>query len=102
MSSLSYFFSAVDTDTELLAQAGAPVYTFMLSLRPNFSFFSLFSQSLPQLAFMFYQRSRGEHPVRQEAGVCHGDDLMFIFPMETFPSAVDTAVWISIPTFRRL
>ena len=43
---------------------------------------------------MFYQRSRGEHPVRQEAGVCHGDDLMFIFPMETFPSAVDTAVCI--------
>ena len=95
MSSLSYFFSAVDTDTEMLARAGSSVYTYQLSLAPNFSFFPLFSLTLPQVALMFYQRSRGDHQVRRETGVCHGDDLMFIFPMEMFPAAVETEVSIS-------
>ena len=66
MSSLSYFFSAVDTDTELLARAGSSVYTFILSLRPNFSFFQLFRLSLLELCLMFY---RGSDQTRRDGSV---------------------------------
>ena len=90
--SLAYFFSPADRDTELLATAGASVFTFQLSLKPNFSFFEVFRLSFPQLCLMFYQLSRGYNTFSRDSGVCHGDDVLFIFPFEGLPPAVETEV----------
>ena len=92
MYSMTYFFSAADTDTELLARGGSKVFTFKLSLPPAFSLFELFAMPLVQLCQMFYCRSRGENPFKRETGVCHGDDLMYLFHMDVpgFPKTVET------------
>ena len=54
--SMSYFFSAADTDGEALARSGSQVHTFMLSLPPHFSLFELFSLNLAEICLMFAMR----------------------------------------------
>ena len=89
---MTYFYSAADTDTELLARGGSQVFTFILTLPPAFSLFELFALPFTQLCQMFYYRSRGENPFRRENGVCHGDYLMYLFNMDFpgFPKTVET------------
>ena len=79
-----------------MATAGASVFIFQLSVKPNFSFFEVFRLSFPQLALMFYQLRRGYNQFRRDSGVCHGDDVLYIFPFEGLPPAVETEVIIII------
>ena len=92
MFSMSYFFSAAHQDSRLLAQAGADVHAFVLAHPPAFTLMDLFRLSLGQLCWMFTARSFGYNPYPHQYGVCHGDDINYLFPMEPpgFPPAVVT------------
>ena len=89
---MSYFFSAAHQDSRLLAQAGADVHAFVLARPPAFTLMDLFRLSLGQLCWMFTARSFGYNPYPHQYGVCHGDDINYLFPMEPpgFPPAVVT------------
>ena len=88
--SMSYFYSGADTDIRLLAEAGYQVYPVILSHPPNFSLMDIFRLSLPQLVWSFSAKSVGHDPYPGNYGVCHGDDLNYLFPMSPFPDSVVT------------
>ena len=92
MYSMSYFHSATDHDSRLLAQAGHQVHVFILSHPPAFSLMDLFRLNMKQLVWMFTARSLGYNPYPQAYGTCHSDDIQYLFPMEPpgFPAAVVT------------
>ena len=66
---MSYFHSSMDEDSKLLASAGLPVFTFLLTQRAAFSLSTLFSLSLADIGWMFTKyalgmripQPRGEH-----------------------------------------
>ena len=88
--SMAYFFSGADHDTKLLKKAGAEVYNFVLSQPPNFTLMDLFRLSFPQMIYMFSARAFGHNPYPPVQGVCHGDDLIYLFPMTPFPETIVT------------
>merc|ERR1719320_296327 len=92
MYTMAWFLHGFDQDSKLLAKCGAEVYTFILSQPPNFSLMDMFRLSIPNLVLMFSCRSMGFNPYHKAYGVCHGDDLNYIFPMAPFgfPKAVVT------------
>jgi len=92
MYSMSYFHSGFDEDSKLLAKSGAQVFTFLLTQPPAFSLMDIFRLSLPKLSLSFTCRLVGFNPYKKEYGVCHGDDLNFLFPMSPpfFPKSVVT------------
>merc|ERR1719322_621387 len=87
---MSYFYSGADRDCKLLVRAGVPVYNFVLSHPPDFSLMDIFRLTLPQMILSFSARSMGYHPFQHDNGVCHGDDLNYLFPMAPFPKSVVT------------
>ena len=89
---MAYFHSGFDQDSKLLAKSGAEVYTFILTHSPAFTLMDIFRLSLPKLSLMFTCRSMGFNPFKKDFGVCHGDDLNYLFPMSPpgFPNAVVT------------
>ena len=92
MYTMSYFYSAADHDSRILAEAGIPVHVFILSHPPNFSLIEMFRLSLKQLVYFFACRKFGYNPYPHNYGVCHGDDLNYLFPMDPpgFPPTVVT------------
>ena len=52
----------------------------------------MFRLNLKQLMWMFASRAFGRNPYPQSYGVCHGDDLNYLFPMDppVFPPTVVT------------
>ena len=85
--SMAYFYSGADQDTKQLKQAGAEVYNFVLSHPPNFTLMDLFRFSFSQMIYSFSARAFGYNPYPPVQGVCHGDDLNYLFPMSTLPLA---------------
>ena len=57
--SMSYFMSSMDMDSKLLASAGLPVFTFLLTQPAAFSLSILFSLSLSKLGMMFTKHAMG-------------------------------------------
>ncbi|XP_023324454.1 venom carboxylesterase-6-like [Eurytemora carolleeae] len=92
MVGLSWFFFSFDRDSKLLANNGTPVYTFILTSPPDFSVFDLFRLKMGEIGRMFFFRRFGYNPFNQKYGVCHGDDLCFLFPFNVpgFPTRVKT------------
>ena len=92
MYSMAYFHSGFDEDSKLLAKSGAEVFTFILTHPPAFTLMDIFRLSLPKLSLMFTCRSIGFNPYKKDYGVCHGDDLNYLFPMAPpgFPKSVVT------------
>ena len=90
--SMAYFYSGADHDVRLLSSAGVPVYPLILSHPPNFSLMDIFRLSLGQLVWSFTARSLPclSDPHQADHGVCHGDDLNYLFPMSPFPESVVT------------
>merc|ERR1711892_271605 len=94
--SMAYFHSGFDQDSKVLAKSGAEVYTFILTHSPAFTLMDIFRLSLPKLSLMFTCRSIGFNPYKKDYGVCHGDDLNYLFPMappgffSVFPKSVVT------------
>ena len=88
--SMAYFYSGADHDSRLLAKAGFPIFNFILSHPPDFSLMDIFRLTLPQMILSFSARSMGFHPYQHDNGVCHGDDLNYLFPMSPFPKSVVT------------
>jgi len=91
--SMSYFHAGFDQDSKMLAKSGAEVYTLILTHPPAFTLMDIFRLSLPKLTLMFTCRSFGFNPFKKDYGVCHGDDLNYLFPMSPpgFPNAVVTS-----------
>ena len=92
MYTMSYFYSAADHDSRVLAEAGIPVNVFILTHPPAFSLIEMFRLNLKQLFYLFASRAFGHNPFPHNYGVCHGDDLNYLFPMDPpgFPSTVVT------------
>ena len=92
MYTMSYFYSAADHDSRILAEAGIPVHVFILTHPPAFSLIEFFRLHLRQLVCLFASKAVGHNPYPQNYGVCHGDDLNYLFPMDPpgFPSTVVT------------
>ena len=88
--SMAYFFRGADRDSKLLAGAGLEVYNMVLCHAPAFSLMEMFRLSLPQLIYLFSARSFGLNPFPPVDGVCHGDDLNYLFPMWPLPESVVT------------
>ena len=81
MFSMSNFYSGVDQDARLLADAGVAVHTFILTHPPSFSAMDIFRLNLKQLIYMFSARAFGYNPYPQHYGVSHCDDLSYLFPL---------------------
>merc|ERR1719348_2816565 len=92
MYTMSWFLHGFDQDSKLLAKYGSEVYNLVLSYPPNFSLMDVFRLSLPNLSLSFTCRLFGCNPYNKVYGVCHGDDLNYIFPMSPpfFPKSVVT------------
>jgi len=88
--SMAYFYRGADRDSKLLAGAGLEVYNMVLCHPPAFSLMEMFRLSLPQLIYLFSARSFGLNPFPPVDGVCHGDDLNYLFPMWPLPESVVT------------
>jgi len=88
---LSWFLSPMDRDSKLKAKHGGTVYTFILNSPPNFTLFDIFRLSLMKFGTMLSLRGLiGYNPYKKVYGVCHGDDICYLFPMAApgFPPAV--------------
>ena len=88
--SMAYFYSGAEHDTKLLKKAGVEVYNFVLTEPPNFTLMDLFRLSFLQIIYSFSARSFGYNPYPPVPGVCHGDDLIYMFPMSAFPDTIVT------------
>jgi len=91
--SMAWFLASSDVDAARLADAGVPVFKLLLTQPPNFSLMELFRLPLSKLALSFSYQSMGmSDPYGKTFGVCHGDDLMYLFPMNPpgFPKGVIT------------
>ena len=100
MFSMAYFHAGFDEDSKLLAKSGVDVFTFMLTHPPDFTLMDIFRLSLSQLSLMFTCRSLGFNPYKKELGVCHGDILSYLFPMNApgFPKAVVSSQQVEVQT----
>ena len=81
MFSMSRFYSGVDEDARVLAQAGVSVHAFILTHQPAFTAMDIFRLNMKQLIYMFSARAFGYNPYPERYGVCHCDDLNYLFPM---------------------
>jgi len=92
MLSMSWFQYPMDRDSKLIAQNGGSVYTFLLTYPPDFSLFELFRLGMKKLGWLFSARRLGLRPYSNHYGVCHGDDLCYLFPLDVpgFPARVRT------------
>ena len=57
--SFSYFVSPMDTDSQLLAEAGLPVFKFLLTQPASFSLSSLFAKKPSKVIRMFAKDAVG-------------------------------------------
>ena len=57
--SFSSFLSPLDTDSQLLSEAGLPVFTFLLKQPTAFSLATLFTIGLPKVVQLFVKNAFG-------------------------------------------
>ena len=88
--SLSTFYGTLATDTRLLAEAGTKVYSYKLNHQGTMTMLDIFRLSLPKLLLNFTGRFLGFKMFRRRLGVCHSDDLLYVFPMGPLPNALST------------
>jgi hypothetical protein len=60
--SMGYFHSALDEDSKLLASAGLPVFTFLLTQPTAFSLSTLFTLSKARILVLFAKAAFGMSP----------------------------------------
>ena len=88
--SLSTFCGTLATDTRLLAEAGTKVYSYKLNHEGTMTMLDIFRLPLPKLLLNFTGRYLGFKAFRRRLGVCHSDDLLYLFPMGPLPNALRT------------
>ena len=95
--SLSTFYGTLATDTRLLAEAGTKVYSYKLNHEGTITMLDIFRLPLPKLLLNFTGRFLGFKAFRRRLGVCHSDDLLYLFPMGPIPNPLKTESdrWVS-------
>ena len=90
--SMSYFVEPLFKDAELLVNQGWDVEIMRLSVPPAFSIFQVIRKPLVGLVLKMTGKFFGLGVFRRQYGVCHSDDLAFIFPFRVpgFPPTVQT------------
>ena len=88
--SLSTFYGTLATDTRLLAEAGAKIYSYKLNHQGTMTMLDIFRLPLPKLLLNFTGRFLGFKMFRRRLGVCHSDDLLYVFPMGPLPNPLST------------
>lgn len=88
--SLSTFYGTLATDSRLLAESGTKVYSYKLNHQGTMTMLDIFRLSLPKLLLNFTGRFLGFKMFRRRLGVCHSDDLLYVFPMGPLPNPLST------------
>ena len=90
--SMSYFIQPIFHDAKLLSSLNWEVSILELSCAPSFSLFRILKNPFYKSVFKATGRAFGFNFFKTDYGVCHGDDLMYLFPMNVpgFPKGVQT------------
>ena len=90
--SMSYFVQPLLQDAALLAKHNWPVSIMRLSVPPAFSIIHILRNPILEVVLKLSGKAVGLGYFKKSYGVCHGDDLAFIFPFKVpgFPEFVKT------------
>ena len=103
--STAIFHAPLVKDIGLLMAAGVDVYAYEFGYRGSMTLNDVFRLSPIKLVVNFFGRHVGTKLYQKDLGVCHGDDMFYLFPftMAGFPksvkSAADKATSYNILTF---
>ena len=84
ITSMTIFKAPLQKDVDILVSHGVKVYMYNFDYAGTMSIADVFRLSLPKLMLNMTGRNMGFKLYRKELGVCHGDDLFYMFPM-AFP-----------------
>jgi len=90
--STAIFQAPMLKDMSLLAKNGAKIYAFEFAYKGSMTMTDIFRLSPLKLCMNFFGRHVGVNFYRKNLGVCHGDDLLYLFPfvLFSFPKALKT------------
>lgn len=88
--SLAIFQAPLDRDLRLLFAQNVPIYSYTFQYQGPMTMVDLFRLPVLKLLLNFSGRHLGAKIYQKQLGVCHGDDLFYIFPFSLmgFPSTI--------------
>lgn len=78
------FHGPMVKDMSLLASKGVKIYAFEFGYQGSMTLADIFRLSPMKLFVNFFGRHIGTNLYQKDLGVCHGDDLFYIFPFSMF------------------
>ena len=78
-------------DISLLVENGAKVFAFEFAYKGSMTMTDVFRLSSFQLYMNFLSRYVGGNLYQKNSGVCHADDLLYLFPFKLMPNALKTS-----------
>ena len=79
--SMSYFIQPIFDDAKLLSSLNWEVSILELACAPSFSLFRILKSPVHRTVLKATGRALGFRFFRRDYGVCHGDDLGYLFPL---------------------
>ena len=98
----SWFHAPLHNDLEKLVKAGVNAYSFKFCYQGTFSIVDVFRLSKIKMGLNFMGRYIGAKFYRKKIGTCHGDDLVYIFPMKKLPKPLTTVTDVEISSLLTL
>ncbi|TRY70685.1 hypothetical protein TCAL_10027 [Tigriopus californicus] len=91
--SLAIFQAPLARDLKLLFAQDLPIYSYNFQYQGPMSMVDLFRLPVLKMLLNFSGRHLGAKFYQKQLGVCHGDDLFYIFPFSLmgFPSTIKSA-----------
>ncbi len=78
--STSIFHAPMAKDMQLLMEQNIPVYAYEFGYRGSMTLNEVFRLSPVKLVVNFFGRHVGTKLYQKDLGVCHGDDMFYLFP----------------------
>ena len=90
--STAIFQAPLSRDVDLLVEQGSTVYQYLFSYQGSMTMVDIFRLPLMKMILNFSGRHLGTKLYQKRLGVCHGDDLFYLFPfgMSGFPTPLKT------------
>eukprot|EP00095_Tigriopus_kingsejongensis_P006873 maker-scaffold605_size125465-snap-gene-0.25 protein:Tk06873 transcript:maker-scaffold605_size125465-snap-gene-0.25-mRNA-1 annotation:"esterase fe4" len=91
--SLAIFQAPLRKDLDLLSEHGFSIFAYVFQYEGSMSMVDLFRLPILKMLLNFSGRHLGARLYQKRLGVCHGDDLFYLFPFSLmgFPQSVKTA-----------
>lgn len=88
----SIFHAPLARDLKLLVHEGVRVYSYLFSYQGSMTLVDIFRLPFMKMILNFSGRHMGAKLYQKKLGVCHGDDLFYLFPfnMSGFPNPLKT------------